>query len=123
MTKTFLSLSLALSIVALTGCAKKPAESNTPAPTTSGIQTVSADAGSKSCSMKKADGEMASKSCAKKTDGEMASKSCAKPAEGELASAAPHAGCPHAAGEACDHEAGAKAGRDCCKAHMAAATK
>lgn len=130
MNKIFLTASLALSVVALSGCSKKGPETNP-------SSTASA---SKSCSMKN-EGATASAHCAPKS-GEVAlasadagaaadagkahcaaqkaeGKSCSKK-DGEMAATA-HAGCTHAAGEACDHEAGAKAGRACCKAHMAAA--
>lgn len=92
------------------------------------VEMASAEGGTKSCHAKKA--EMASAegaSCHKKvemasTEGE--TKSCHRAAEGTLAANTEGAearcsGCPMKADGSCDHEAGAKAGRECCKAELA----
>lgn len=118
-------IALAASLLLLAGCAshEKPATSNDPHAT-----LASADAG-KSCHGGAAKAELAStegtKSCSAKK-AEMASadgaKSCHKTEGAVLASADAHAcdgGCPHKTDGTCDHEAGAKAGRDCCKGQLA----
>ena len=84
--------------------------------------------GAKSCHAVKA--ELASSTEGKSCHGgaakaEMASsegaKSCHATKGAELASAGTHTcgKCPEKADGSCDHEAGAKAGRECCKAQLA----
>ena len=91
-------------------------------------ELASADGAAAHCSSKKV--EMASAEgsahCASKK-AELASsegKQCSAK-KVELASAAAHPACddcPKKADGSCDHEAGAKAGKECCKNHLAEAT-
>lgn len=136
-------IALAASLLLLAGCAshEKPATSNDP------HATLASTEGGKSCHGGAAKAEMASsegtKSCAAKAElasadagpschgtavkAELASsegtKSChGGAAKAELASADAHVcdgGCPVKADGTCDHEAGAKAGRECCKIQLA----
>src|SRR5688572_25892238 len=112
---------VAVAALALTGCVKKASPTNDPAAGGEGkIVMASADAGGH-CSAKKA--EMASADgtkahCATKKDASMADGShCkTKDASAQLASAEMDCkDCPKTAEGKCDHEAGAKLGKDCCK--------
>jgi hypothetical protein len=77
-------------------------------------ELASMEEGGKSCHMKQA--EMAS--------AEDSAASCNKMKTAEMASADSHqcSMCPKKADGTCDHEAGSKAGHDCCKSELAKTT-
>lgn len=119
-------IALAASLLFLAGCASHEKA----AATSTDPNVVLASSGG-SCHGGAANAEMASTDGAKSchaVKAELASteagKSCHAAKGVELASAESHTcgNCPEKADGSCDHEAGAKAGRECCKAQLAKTT-